>query len=161
MSEWHLIDTSHFMKPQTSTEGGVRVEFSLSPYDIPEAVRGYFDERSRKSIIEFRYIQEEPCDRVSINEQVAVLLGKRSFRLYGIEIDATPFDPSEALSQNDIVHVLRAAKAAIKELTDRTKGGRAASVPPDNARTLKDVFNDSYKNIQKGLRESAPLQHAM
>lgn len=66
---------------------GVNVEISLSPYDIPEAARGRYDEEHHRFVIEFKYIEDEPWKRISENEAIHFRVGKNSGRLYGIEID--------------------------------------------------------------------------
>lgn len=154
MNTWHYLDTSKFMKPEADSERGVRVELSLSPYDVPEAVRGYFSEDIRRFVIEFRYIQDEPWERREAGEHVTLRVGKGSQRLYGIEVDV------ETLSADSVTLAIESAKDAINSLAADTKSRHVPKVPSGNLKTLKAVVSGSYKNIQKGLRESARLAPA-
>lgn len=70
-------------------EGGVTIEMSVSPYDVPNEVKGDFDKESKRFLIEFKYLQDEPWKRESHGEHVFLRVGKHSHRLYGIEVDVT------------------------------------------------------------------------
>lgn len=86
--EWRLLDPKALGadKAETRSVRGVRIELLLSPYDVPDAMRGYFDERLDRFVIEFRYIDREPIRKVK-NEHLVLRVGKHSRRLYGIEVD--------------------------------------------------------------------------
>ena len=59
----------------------------LSPYDVPQAVRGYFDADSRRFRIEFKYIGDEPLVEQRVDDTLGLQLGRYSGRLYALEID--------------------------------------------------------------------------
>jgi hypothetical protein len=61
-----------------SHERGVLVELLLSAYDFPEAFRSRYDDKLRRYVIEFRYLDDEPSLLVPGDEHVAFLMGKNS-----------------------------------------------------------------------------------
>ena len=71
-------------------QSSARLQFSIrmAPHDIPNAVRGYFDEKIQRFVVEFRYIDEdEPWRRSKSDSPVILRIGKHSERLLGLEID--------------------------------------------------------------------------
>jgi hypothetical protein len=89
MSDWLTIDPQRLSSASTkrSAEKGVELTISLSPYDIPDGVRSRTDAESRRFIIEFSYIEDEPWDFVNHGKYVSLKLGKQSGRLRGIELN--------------------------------------------------------------------------
>lgn len=86
--EWIVLDPTELDQPYETILDGVPVIMSASPNEIPEGIRGYFDERLKRFVIELRYIGEEPWHRVPYpDHHVSFRLGRNSQRLYGIEID--------------------------------------------------------------------------
>lgn len=90
-SEWIDLSSalnSAFEHPTESTEHDVNLVVMVSPYDVPEAVRGYYSAGKERFIIEFRYIGSEPQEQRSAgNGHVFLRVGKNSGRVYGMEID--------------------------------------------------------------------------
>lgn len=87
--KWQHIDPTEFPQTHpTETEiRGVTVSVGLSPYDIPDAVRGGYDSSIEAFLIEFRYIGTEPWVRKKAQDHLHLRVGKHTKRLYGIEID--------------------------------------------------------------------------
>lgn len=86
-SEWIDLNSA-FEHPTESAEHDLNLVIMVSPYDVPEAVRGYHSDGKGRFIIEFRYIGSEPQEQRSTgNEHVFLRVGKNSGRLYAIEID--------------------------------------------------------------------------
>jgi hypothetical protein len=67
---------------------GVDITVYLSPYNFPMAYRGRYDKEIDRFVIEFRYLEEEELEPVGSNDPVIFRMGKKSRRLYKIEIDA-------------------------------------------------------------------------
>lgn len=67
---------------------GVRFEVDVSPYDVPNAVRGFMTSHGRFRI-EFRYIDgsEPPQQEKKLDAFVSVFEGRHSRRLLAIEVD--------------------------------------------------------------------------
>jgi hypothetical protein len=55
--------------------------------DVPEAVRGSYDEKRKRFVIQFKYIGDEGTERKPFDRYVSLVVGKHSQRLYAIEID--------------------------------------------------------------------------
>jgi hypothetical protein len=89
MAEWLKLDPAEFSKAEHKSLHGVDVEVYLSPYDIPEAVRGSYNKENRRFLIEFKYIGgDEPLETETDNRSGAILkIGRHSKRIYQIEID--------------------------------------------------------------------------
>lgn len=86
MSEWLDVNPKEFSKPEQLRIRGVNVDVFLSPYDMPEAVRGTYDKNEQKFTIEFRYIGgDEPLER-DVQDKTTISVGKRSKRIYKIEL---------------------------------------------------------------------------
>jgi len=85
--DWIQVDPSTLAKPTNETLDGIEVTLMTSPYDIPEAFRGFYDRRLERFVIEFKYLAEEPTRRETPHKHVALRAGKNSGRIYGVEID--------------------------------------------------------------------------
>jgi len=92
MSEWVRLDVQQFSKPKRLKSHGVEINVVMSPYDVPEAVRGNFDQVLKQFVIEFRYIDDEPVKREKHGEHIALRIGRHSGRLYGIEVDVNAME---------------------------------------------------------------------
>src|SRR5437870_9940540 len=87
MSEWVKLDTTQ-LNPETHENiRGVDITVVMSTYDVPEAVRGNYDESLKRFVIEFRYIGDEPYTCREQADNIALRIGKNSGRLYGIEVN--------------------------------------------------------------------------
>ena len=68
-------------------EPDLQFEVVVSPYDVPEAVRGVKRPGGRLRI-EFRYIDGlEPGHEIKLDEHISVTEGKHSKRLLAVEVD--------------------------------------------------------------------------
>lgn len=86
MSEWLEINPTEFSKPEQVQIRGAKVDVFLSPYDMPEAVRGSYDKDAKKFLIEFRYIGGDEPLETDVLENATISIGKRSKRIYKIEL---------------------------------------------------------------------------
>jgi hypothetical protein len=59
----------------------------MSPYDVPQALRGRYDKAAKRFVIEFRYLGDEDTRDESGGEHVVLRLGRNSGRIYGIVLD--------------------------------------------------------------------------
>ena len=87
METWVRVEPTEFMHGESATVRGVNVTLVVSPYDVPEAFRGDFIADKKRFRIEFRYISDEPTSTEKVDEHVCFEMGKKSGRLYAIEID--------------------------------------------------------------------------
>jgi hypothetical protein len=87
MSEWLEINPKEFSKPEQVQIRGIKVDVFLSPFDMPEAVRGSYNKNTKKFLIEFRYIGGDEPLETDLLENTTVSIGKRSKRIYKIELE--------------------------------------------------------------------------
>lgn len=114
MAEWIKLDQVALDQPSTESMHGADIEVHLSPYDIPEAARGYLSNDRRTFVLEFRYITtQEPLVTENPMHAVTVHVGRHSQRLYRLEIDLAKLDRR---SDQLTVNIKREATEAIRTL---------------------------------------------
>jgi hypothetical protein len=86
-AEWIRIQPRDVQSTAVERINGVEVTLMVSPYDIPECIRGDYDEALRRFVIELKYVQKEPWKLERVDEHVSTRVGIKSFRVHGIEID--------------------------------------------------------------------------
>ncbi len=135
---WIKVDPNTLNPAKQETVEGTKVTIKASPYDVPDAYRGYFDNKIGRYVVEFRYLSEEPVRRENHGPHLTLRIGKRSSRVYGVEID------SRGLEQRRWVQV------AVNALSEREeKAGR------------KETFLN-YVIASRLLRDNAPrLEQAL
>jgi hypothetical protein len=96
LSDWLYLSLNmgEFEVSQT-TEGGVSVSTSPSPYDVPEAARTNIDKNHNRLSIEFQYIGKEPVMVKPEQAGISFRLGKNSGRLYGIDLELNKINATE------------------------------------------------------------------
>jgi hypothetical protein len=104
--QWINLANEHFPVEGTSLQG-VKVDVLVSPYDVPEAVRGYFDPQQKCFVIEFKYISPEPTVERSQDENVTLRVGRNSGRLYAIHLDVRKFDANTVQLRLEVAEALR------------------------------------------------------
>ena len=85
MAHWLRIDPELIEEKRTETAFGGRTSLSVSPYEIPEAIKGKLDLANKSIVVEFKYIDDEPIVLVK-GPNVTVELGKNSRRMQRIEL---------------------------------------------------------------------------
>jgi len=149
MSDWIPVPEGIAERPLAHSVRGVEINVFMSPYDVPQFVRGSMDEDLDRFIVEFRYLGEEPLRREEKDEHIALRVGKNSGRLYGIEVNV------HALRVNQVqlnVLVPAVVKKAIDDVVresrrhpkrpqlDRRENFEAAREAIDGAR--QEIFAD-------------------
>jgi hypothetical protein len=130
-------------KRETKSDG---VEVFVSPYDVPEAVRGRYDEKAKRFVIEFKYLDDEKASGEHEGEPVALRVGKNSGRLFGIQIDV------EALKSKDNAVLL----GAVTEFIANAMTAFQAKPKPDvsrldNYQVAKEVITDRSAQLFQEL----------
>jgi hypothetical protein len=123
MSEWISLNPEQVSRQmrQTRREDGIEISVALSPYEIPDAVRGVFDSTLKQFVVEFRYLAQEAWLPRRHDDYITLRVGKNSGRIYGIEIDVIAM---KAKAVGLTMHLPKMVNRAIdKEL--RTVEGRA------------------------------------
>jgi hypothetical protein len=90
MNKWIPVRPRQINLPRTMNIGGIESTVFLSPYDVPDGLRGRYDHEKGTFSIDFRYMgSEEPLERVEerrIDEETVALVGRISGRLYRITV---------------------------------------------------------------------------
>lgn len=123
----------------------VQVELSMSPYDVPVAFRGYYDESIERLVIEFRYIGQESWSREPSEEHFWVRIGDNSGRLHGIEIDVN------ALKAKVIRLQMQVLAEDTEEAIDHFMKHRTKPSRWRNYRAAKDVISSHQADIFQSL----------
>ncbi|HEY2931851.1 MAG TPA: hypothetical protein VGK99_08880 [Acidobacteriota bacterium] len=134
-----LLDSPVFVRPTAVT-------LHLSPYDVPEAVRGFYDEDLKRFVIEFRYIGDEPTERAESSvAHFGFRVGKNSSRIYAIEIDV------DALKAKQVALKVELQKA-IDNLTERVSSRKSATdLRKENYALAKEIITHEGSKIFEHL----------
>jgi hypothetical protein len=143
MSEWIKLDPEKFSSSgrENKRDKGVELSISLSPYDVPDAVRGFYDKRLQRFVIEFRYISSEDWELRLHRDHVNFRVGRNSGRLYGIEIDLREWQARHVELDMRLPKIVD--RALEQELTTSLRGRRTE----DNYRVAKDVIFDERRPL--------------
>jgi hypothetical protein len=99
-----LIRASRTLEPPAVGDSG-RLTVSLSPYDVPEAVRAHVEDSPHSLVIDLRYITSEPTVAVW-KGSVALMRGVRSGRIYQIKVLARDIKAIESSVPKEIGEAL-------------------------------------------------------
>ena len=86
-TRWLPIDPNTFDPDRQVTQRGVEFHVVVSPYDLPDAVRGHFDPALQRFVIEFRYFGDEKARTIVLDPHVTLHVGTQSSRIQRIEVD--------------------------------------------------------------------------
>jgi hypothetical protein len=123
MSEWISLDSDELNPERQENIRGVEVSVFYAPYDVPIAVRGYYDNNLKRFVIEFQYTEPEQYKVKRDVEHIYVRVGKESQRLYGFEIDVDALNVNEVSLRVAYRELKAALNNLIREpLSPRRKG---------------------------------------
>jgi hypothetical protein len=112
MAEWIELDPEQLNQNERTCVNGIEINVGLSPYDIPERVRGSYDDDIGRFVIEFEYLDDnEPREISWQNEHVTLCVGENTGCLYAIHVDV------ESLGA-DAVKVRVSVADAIRHLSE-------------------------------------------
>lgn len=136
--KWIRLDPRHYAPSEKEERNGVEFHLHVSPYDLPDAVRGFFDNERRRFAIEFKYISPEDTLEQRVDEHVSVQVGKTSRRLYRIYVDVTSLGAEQVvLRVKSAVHALAASSST--------------RLPSDNASVVQHVLEDKSPELVAAL----------
>lgn len=142
MQGWLKLDPERVNKGKPRQIRGVEINVLLSPYDVPRAVRGYYDNGIDRFVIEFSYLEDEPWSRSSQDPNIALRIGKNSQRLLGIEVNVKAVE-AEAVELK--MHVAAAVSKAIEHLASQHNRKEASY------EVAKNVIADRQGQLFEGL----------
>lgn len=128
--EWIRIPEELADSRVTVTFRGARLALKPSAYDVPEAICGYWDESNRRFTARFRYIGGDEGETEQPQEvelpAVRVWVGKRSRRIFRIEVDAPRPSTADHLAV-DCDEIRGLADEAITRLEQSTPNPRVGN----------------------------------
>jgi hypothetical protein len=150
VSEWIKLDPQFFSAraTQRKRQDGIQIAVSLSPYDIPDAVRGRFESRLGRFVIEFSYIEAEKWDLHPHREGLFLRVGKNSGRLYGIEVDVKQHHGQP------IALTMRLPKLVSKAIDAELAQNRKADSRQENYELAKSVLSNEGHTLYSQLAEA-------
>ncbi|WP_342316122.1 hypothetical protein [Lysobacter sp. FW306-1B-D06B] len=148
-AEWIEVDEDRYDKDYEERRDvrSVVIHVSASPYDIPHQVKGEFAPDSHRLVITFRYLADEPTHQVHLAKHAIAAVGKKSGRVYSIEIDVDSLNVEEVklkLQIDDAISNL----AEIKHKRER------------NYDLARKVVGDYWSSISQMLAKDQPKLHA-
>jgi hypothetical protein len=86
-SAWLRLDPFKLNLPRPEAVKGLDAKVYLSPYDIPQAVRAFFDPKRKCKGVEFRYMDpDEPVSFVTVGKVGCLSVGKNSRRIFSVAL---------------------------------------------------------------------------
>ncbi|MDE2663335.1 MAG: hypothetical protein OXI39_10085 [Gemmatimonadota bacterium] len=121
---WIRVDQGKYDEPREigmSASADVELDVFISPFDIPKAVRGYYERKRERFVIDFKYITDEPRKYENFGPaEVTAVVGKKTGRILGFEIDVKAIGAeSVALRVHAANQVHEAIEAARKVASRR------------------------------------------
>lgn len=87
MNNWIPLDPNDLNQGREERRNGVVLRVFVSPHDVPISVRGGYDDKADRFVIEFKYVADEPTSREKVQEHISALVGKHSRRIYSLIVD--------------------------------------------------------------------------
>lgn len=127
VKDWISVNQNELNTACIEEHRGVKVQAYASPFDIPVAVRGSYDEKTGRLALDFRYFtEEEDTVQQSPEQHVTLLVGKNSSRIHRIELDLEKMDVDVAA--RNVVELLSALGSKPRNrLNNFMTAGRAIS----------------------------------
>src|ERR1035438_7110729 len=105
--QWITVRESESLPLEKRSLEGVRVDVLVSPYDVPEGVRGALREGGKQFVIEFKYISDEDTVEKQQDDNVKLRVGRNSGRLYALELDMTKFNANHIKLRLEVAEALK------------------------------------------------------
>jgi hypothetical protein len=154
MAKWLQVNLDTTAAERRGWIRGVNVELLVSPYDIPEAVRGWFDETRKLFVIDFKYMADEPRETKRHDRYTTLVVGKNSCRLYGMELDV------KALQAERIELKIELKIAVVNEVNEALEGLVRQPLAPsrlDNYILAKNAVSITQTELFSPLLHCAPI----
>ena len=136
-TKWIDLSQERIAPPVRPKEAQWALEIP-SVYDVPSQMRASYDASSGFIKIEFKYLESEPTEILTIGEYLNASIGKKSRRIWAVEFDIHNFN-------RDRKRIVQVAEASIKKLSKVRPGNQeiASRAIHQNGESL---FRFSEKN---------------
>ncbi len=148
MQEWVPLNRLKVNQATKQIIDGVELEIYVSPYDVPEGVRGNFNADKKHFVIDFRYAGGETENLYSeeVEPHITLHLGRNSRRIYHIVVDTVSLGAKEVGLVLGVELVKNQVQHAIDTLAE--KPGLATRL--GNYRLTKKVIADNSERLFSG-----------
>lgn len=149
-TQWESVPVKDLNKPVTKDQNGVKIQFMLSPSDVPAAWRARKVEKENSGHqyeIEFKYLSSpEPVRIESQGNGVELEVGKNSKRIYKIILN-----PSEICENESEVQVEIRMGVLVKDVVKKQEKSGVLNEGNLNAllrffNPIKNVFKESHQH---------------
>lgn len=142
MTDWIALDQLAIARGslESNSERGVRIDIAVSPFDVPEALRGSFDATINRFVIEFKYMQDDPWIRQEGDEHLALRVGRHSGRLYGIEVDLAALDAAHLALRLKVPEI-------VEEMLERMSAEKTPMKRRFNYRVLRNLVEQEEPKL--------------
>lgn len=137
-TQWLKFEIPVNHQPRRKAIRGIDAVILPSPHDVPERLRMSDDAQGRYVLIDFKYIDKEPCERVSA-DHLGFWLGRNSHRVYRIEFPSQIADWGSPTFKDQVVQKIADALKALEQQPS------TASAAPN------------YDILLSGLSENEPI----
>lgn len=140
MNEWIPLKKNRGQKSKVQTFGGTTVRISVSPHDIPMAVRGTWV-ADGKFRVEFQYLDDEPGMDYDDEKGFKFRVGKHSGRLQAIVL------PQEVACGQSIQLDLVAEQSVERALNSPFYRTLRRGVPEDNGYFAREAIKEARNQL--------------
>jgi hypothetical protein len=148
MSEWVRVPAHAVNQPVSEKFGRVEITLLMSPYDVPRAIRGDYDNARKKFIITFKYLATEEVEEDQQNKFITLLVGRKSARLYGIEVDVDKLHVAEVALRVRVPEVIFGALDRLVQSPPRLQRR-------DNYQAAKNAILQTRQKVFEALPPAA------
>lgn len=90
-TEWLDVDTGSVSASDIEENEGINIRLNVSPYDLPEALRGLMD--GDFFCLQFRYLNDkEPKEKIQLDDHITLTTGSVTGRILEIRINVIHLD---------------------------------------------------------------------
>lgn len=143
-TQWISLSPEKLVADTRQQLRGLELNIFVSPHDVPDAVRGYFDQQINRFVIEFRYLADERWQAKTQDPFLTLRVGRDSKRLLGIEVDVRALNAQAVGLRLHPPHL-------ITQAIDKLAMEPSLARQEDNYRIAKDVIVDRKKELFEAL----------
>jgi len=124
MSNWIQLDPETLNRVTTEHVDGIEISVGMSPYDLPDGVRGRYSKQIDRFVIRFRYLgkaKEEYRPVATSNPNIVFMVGVHSGRLHEIHVDVKSAGTDKVSLQMLVPQLESAIEALGSRIPRRTK----------------------------------------
>jgi len=147
ISPWIPLNPRELNQPIIEDTQGITVTTYTSPYDVPEAVRGYRDMNSNLCTIEFKYMGGKEPLKPETENDTTLWIGRKSGRLYRIELGQEANQQLQRYGLAGVNEVKSEVDRAIDLLTETPR----LPLRKDNYEIAKKVLNYNVELFERFL----------